>query len=1004
MNNHTSCLYVIFISMSNNMFQWTIDSAINSTDWGSSSGSHFNENDMSEDDLFGDEQGNDDEIPKQNGLDRAMPYYVVEANPIIPVVENEAADEYPPAEEGEEERTFQELLQEEDTVGSQQEYDVNAESMNTSIKESENADSSAITGSAEVTQDEKELQLQEQEYTEAEGVMGQNEEDKRDMESGVYALKKVMKESKKLLENPDYLFQQQPSQMMSSMEGTDVSDVKMGVEESQSSSIREAESVHVEQENSASSTELEVKELKAKLEACLKDAQRWEREWSEATAICQKVEKEKEAMEKELLKKQSDAENLEKRENDIQMLSEDLKSMEKENGEMKREKEEMEKELEEMKKELEAVKREKEEMEAFMSEQPPEQQPPEQQPPEQQEPEQQQPEQQEDNDVPATEKENTSGLQAERDALLHQIDDLKMQTAQLSQQLKSILAEESVDDSSLSATPSAVTMDDDYSSVFTFTTMSSNPYAQKAIQRQNEVLTIRVDQLKAQNLSNQTTIINLKQSVEKLKLEVHNKDTRINELQTLADEQNRTMESFQKDINDNKEFMEQQIRLNKESNARMNEMKEKMKEKEEKAATEKAEREKAEKVAKEAKEALALLEKEKGALEKEMNSLKAELDQKQATIEALEAQEAQRREMEQEEALSVQSHQSVEEKESTVVLSDVTLEVMNGRDPIRLHLPLEENEVEITALRDLISECQTSTTTYRNNILEERRRNAQLQASLDQKTAEVQELDSKLTLQKVQLDTETRKNDGCEKARAVAVAEMEEKTKALEKVTAEKASLEEEAEVLRQKVATLESSLKVNESSIDQSKAELSASQDLLSSKTKELDETLTELTEKQRACETAEKKYVELQQQEKARKESYDALAESYKTLKARVKTIVQETKEKLTEAYQKQVNQISTQLSQKEAELETLRKQYSDAMVIVKSMNHQHPEGYGNELEEMRAEVEGYKTMLERMKKELSHANKRLAKQRGLNEQMNVCLNEKEAQLKKLYDMVKQ
>ena len=49
------------------------------------------------------------------------------------------------------------------------------------------------------------------------------------------------------------------------------------------------------------------------------------------------------------------------------------------------------------------------------------------------------------------------------------------------------------------------------------------------------------------------------------------------------------------------------------------------------------------------------------------------------------------------------------------------------------------------------------------------------------------------------------------------------------------------------------------------------------------------------------------------------------------------------------------------------------------------------------MRAMVEGYKKELERMKK-------RLAKKQVLNQQLNTYLNEKEAELKALYDKVKQ
>ena len=87
--------------------------------------------------------------------------------------------------------------------------------------------------------------------------------------------------------------------------------------------------------------------------------------------------------------------------------------------------------------------------------------------------------------------------------------------------------------------------------------------------------------------------------------------------------------------------------------------------------------------------------------------------------------------------------------------------------------------------------------------------------------------------------------------------------------------------------------------------------------------------------------------------------------------------------------------QLCEKE-ELAALRKKYSDAMAIVESL-HQRSGGHGGEEEEMRAMVEGYKKELERMKK-------RLAKKQVLNQQLNTYLNEKEAELKALYDKVKQ
>ena len=299
-------------------------------------------------------------------------------------------------------------------------------------------------------------------------------------------------------------------------------------------------------------------------------------------------------------------------------------------------------------------------------------------------------------------------------------------------------------------------------------------------------------------------------------------------------------------------------------------------------------------------------------------------------------------------------------------------------------------------LRDLLSEYQTSTTTYRNNVLEERRKSARLQGELDKMTAKELELQGKLALQRVTLETEAKERASCEAARAAAVAEKEAKAKALEEAKAAREALEKEVTALRERVATLESSLDANTSSIDQTRAELSASQNLLSSKAREVDAKQTELAEQQRAREALEKKCAELERQAEAKAASYHSLVEKYNALGTRAKAMVQETKEQLTAAYQQQVNQVSAQLAQKEEELAALRKKYSDAMAIVESL-HQRSGGHGGEEEEMRAMVEGYKKELERMKK-------RLAKKQVLNQQLNTYLNEKEAELKALYDKVKQ
>ena len=109
--------------MSNNILAWAMNTAMNSADLDAAADSHFNENDMSEDDLFGDEHESDDDMLQQNGLVRFVTNYVVEDNPTIPVMEGETDIIYPPVEEEERERSFQDLLQEEDEMELQQEHD-----------------------------------------------------------------------------------------------------------------------------------------------------------------------------------------------------------------------------------------------------------------------------------------------------------------------------------------------------------------------------------------------------------------------------------------------------------------------------------------------------------------------------------------------------------------------------------------------------------------------------------------------------------------------------------------------------------------------------------------------------------------------------------------------------------------------------------------------------------------------------------------------------------------
>lgn len=200
--------------MSNSILAWAMNTAMNSADLDAAADSHFNENDMSEDDLFGDEHESDDDMLQQNGLDRFISNYVVEDNPTIPVMESETEAVYPPAEEEERERCFQDLLQEEDEMELQQEHDSNPETMIVDIKESENASGSVVTGSSGVSQGEQNPELQEAESVRMEGVKDPNEEEKRELDSGMSALKKMVRVSKELPRDPNDYNQQPPEEMI----------------------------------------------------------------------------------------------------------------------------------------------------------------------------------------------------------------------------------------------------------------------------------------------------------------------------------------------------------------------------------------------------------------------------------------------------------------------------------------------------------------------------------------------------------------------------------------------------------------------------------------------------------------------------------------------------------------------------------------------------------------------------------------------------------------------
>ena len=188
--------------MSNNILAWAMNTAMNSADLDAAADSHFNENDMSEDDLFGDEHESDDDMLQQNGLVRFVTNYVVEDNPTIPVMEGETDAIYPPAEEEERERSFQDLLQEEDEMELQQEHDSTPATITLNTKESENTNGTVVTGSSAISQGEQNPELQEAESVRMERVKDPNEEEKRELDSGVSALKKMVKVSKELPRDP----------------------------------------------------------------------------------------------------------------------------------------------------------------------------------------------------------------------------------------------------------------------------------------------------------------------------------------------------------------------------------------------------------------------------------------------------------------------------------------------------------------------------------------------------------------------------------------------------------------------------------------------------------------------------------------------------------------------------------------------------------------------------------------------------------------------------------
>ena len=196
------------------MLAWAMNTAMNSADLDATADSHFNENDMSEDDLFGDGDESDDDALRQNGLDRFVTNYVVEDNSTIPVMESETEVVYPPAEEVEGERNFQDLLQEDDEMELQQENDSNPETMTVDTKESENTNEAVVTGSSEVSRREQDPELQEAEDVRMGGVKDQKEEEKRDLDSGVSALKKMVKGSKGLPRDPNDCNQQPADEMI----------------------------------------------------------------------------------------------------------------------------------------------------------------------------------------------------------------------------------------------------------------------------------------------------------------------------------------------------------------------------------------------------------------------------------------------------------------------------------------------------------------------------------------------------------------------------------------------------------------------------------------------------------------------------------------------------------------------------------------------------------------------------------------------------------------------
>lgn len=571
------------------------------------------------------------------------------------------------------------------------------------------------------------------------------------------------------------------------------------------------------------------------------------------------------------------------------------------------------------------------------------------------------------------ENEPSPSWEQEKQSLLQEISELKAQTAQL--QPTTLLPEDdgSLDDQTLSVTPSLA--GDDASSIITFTTMSVNPYAQEAIQKQNETLMITVQQLRAHEAVHQKTITQLKSTLDALTVELHKRDLTIGNLTEASTKQNETIESLRDTIKENNDCLAQQTQANEAYQVVMSNMQEKLKKKEaevEAVKTEQeAERQTQEVAVRTLQQRVSSLEEEKKEREAALGQAQAQLVEKEAALQALRSQERD------DDMASVFSYHSAEGEEDRRVETPRNEEVvsfgpLNGQDAIELKLDVEENKEGITVLRDTLLEYQNAILTYQNSILQERDKNGALFTQLNDKTNEVVALESKLSLLQIEAEKEKKEKKDALTQLEATTKEKEEKERALSKEEEEKGELQETIRTLTEKVSVLEASVRANVTTADETKVALTASQQQLQSKTEEFDLKKTELERQRVVCESLNKKCSELEKQVEAKNQSYHGLVEKYNALAIQAKTMVQETKQRLTEAYQKQVDSVSGELKKKDEQLSDLKRKYHDAMAVVESFHSSR----GARVEEAgdAQATESYKNDILRLKKELDEKTKAL------------------------------